>query len=866
MLHYRQVRDAIANGIPVVALESTIISHGMPYPRNLEMAKEVEATVRRAGAVPATIAIIDGVPKAGLDENDLLKLASNHNNSVLKASTRDIAHACATGAMAATTVASTMKLAHLAGISVFATGGIGGVHRGVESTMDISADLLELSRTPVTVVCAGIKSILDIPRSLEVLETNSVPVLSYQTSVFPAFYTNESGIPSPRSVENAGAVASIMAYQRLLQLQSGILVAVPNPAPANAEKIQYAIDFALLSAHNEGITGAKVTPYVLDKIQKLTSGESLDSNIALVLNNARIAAEIAVDYANLLGKDAHVLSQHMRSFGGDLRFSKEFHSVAPVADWGSRTTATTPVSSPSTISPPVGAGSVDESKPVKEVSTSKGTASHDSHSTAKAAAASTPPSTPPALQTSRAPQASATPEILVVGGAVVDLVGRISTMTKFHTSNPGKLTISHGGVGRNIAESLARLGRNVSLATAVADDLNGRSLLEGSQQKGIDMSCVRVLPSEPSSAEAGSDKKAGAATHSTAIYNAIHDSTGDLSIGIADMEIFSQIDGTYIQSLSTKIASAKVVAVDGNISKEAFAVLAAVCAQHNVPIFFEPTSDHKCLLPFQAGCMDKVGCLSLCGLHIALIYLLNPNFRAFVQVDMLKPNISELVQMVSHCLNNGYINSGRALVSNTLAAIAGNRIDQGNMQHMDLSDVRILLNALYQAMNSQPGAHSSDKKYSLLGSLLKSEPAEKNKASTKETGAVSSASAGTRAITGKHILVSLGSRGVVWCGPAKLLSAVPASDAAYLKDGSLVVNEATQSATLCIPAVAVDPAAMVHTNGAGDALCAGLLAEIVRKQSEGGASGVTATATAGLPDIECIRGGLLNAHRWLISK
>lgn len=228
----------------------------------------------------------------------------------------------------------------------------------------------------------------------------------------------------------------------------------------------------------------------------------------------------------------------------------------------------------------------------------------------------------------------------------------------------------------------------------------------------------------------------------------------------------------------------------------------------------------------------------------------------------MKPNISELVHMVNHCLNNGYINSGRALVSNTLSAIAGNRIDQGNMQHMDLSDVRILLNALYQAMNSAPGAHSSDKKYSLLGNLLKNETVDKSKAALnngQNTAAPVTANNSRRAVTGKHILVSLGSRGVVWCGPSKLLSAVPV-DAGSVKDRSLVVNEATQSATVYIPAVAVDAAAIAHTNGAGDALCAGLLAEIVRKHASANQG-----TTAGFPDLECVQNGLLNAHRWLVS-
>ena len=549
----------------------------MPYPRNLDMAREVEEVIRRFGAVPATIAIIDGVPKAGLNEADLLKLASNKDNSVLKASTRDMAHACATGATAATTVASTMKLAHLAGISVFATGGIGGVHRGVEETMDISADLLELSRTPVTVVCAGIKSILDIPKSLEVLETNSVPVLSYKTSVFPAFYTNDSGIASPRAVKSSEDVAKVMGFQRALQLGSGVLVAVPNPSPASGDKITYAINFALQSAKNEGIAGAKVTPYVLDKVQKLTEGASLESNIALVMNNAEVAAKIAVHYAELLKTNKKVQKEHQLAFGQVGRNESVDATAVPV-------TAAADV--------PVTKSSSEKVSETRQVITP---------------VVATPPATMK-TSTNAIRQSTGPSEIVVVGGAVVDLIGHISTLTKLGTSNPGKLSISHGGVGRNIADSLARLGRNVSLATAVADDLNGRSLLESSREKGIDVSLTRVLPSvaakEVFSEEKGVSSPSTA--HATAVYNAIHDNAGDLCIGIADMEIFSQINSAHIHSLAQSIAQSKLVAADGNLSKEAFAALANACHQLQVPLFFEPTSDHKCLLPFQAGVIDKV--------------------------------------------------------------------------------------------------------------------------------------------------------------------------------------------------------------------------------------------------------------------
>ncbi len=587
------------------------------------MAKEVEATVRKFGAIPATVAIIEGVPKVGLTESDLLKLANNASGTVLKASTRDIAHACAVGATAATTVASTMKLAHLAGISVFATGGIGGVHRGAESTMDISADLLELSRTPVTVVCAGIKSILDIPKSLEVLETNSVPVLSYGTPVFPAFYTNDSGIPSPRTVNKTVEVASMMGHQRQLQLHSGILVAVPNPAPAAGDKIQYAINFALTSAKNEGISGAKVTPYVLDKVQQLTQGESLESNIALVLNNARVAAEIAVDYANI--SKQNLLSSHLAGFKSGAEGKIDGSTVA-VKVGGVPTVHSASASAAAGIK--VGAPEIAAAVPTNTAApapqTTTPTPTAPATATATSSAASIAPTSTKRTTTSTG--STTPPDIVVVGGAVVDLIGHISTLTKYQTSNPGRLHISHGGVGRNIAESLARLGRNVSLATAVADDINGRSIVDSSSTTGIDMTHVKVLshksPAAADSSSVATGSSSGAAASvaatappSTAVYNAIHDNHGDLCIGVADMSIFAHITPEYVQSLTPVLGRSALVGVDGNITKEAFAAVVDICEENGVPVFFESTSDHKCLLPFQAGRMHKVRFSWICWTH-----------------------------------------------------------------------------------------------------------------------------------------------------------------------------------------------------------------------------------------------------------
>jgi pseudouridine-5'-phosphate glycosidase len=246
-------------GRPVVALESTIISHGMPYPRNVEVARAVEAEVRRGGAVPATCAVIHGVPTVGLSD-DALELLARGGHAVAKASRRDLGAVMAGGGHGATTVAATMILAHRAGIATFATGGIGGVHRGAETSMDISADLLELARTPVTVVCAGVKSILDIEKTLEVLETQGVPVLGYQCTQFPAFFTNDSGVLSPAVVAGAMEVAQIMAAQEALGLGNGMVVGVPNPTPADAAAVAAAIDAALASAASEGIKGARTTP------------------------------------------------------------------------------------------------------------------------------------------------------------------------------------------------------------------------------------------------------------------------------------------------------------------------------------------------------------------------------------------------------------------------------------------------------------------------------------------------------------------------------------------------------------------------------------------------------------------------------
>ena len=293
-----EVKKALEEGKPVVALESTIISHGMPYPRNVETALMVEQMVRDNGAVPATIAIIGGRLKAGLSHEEIEYLGKT-GRGVTKASRRDLPALVARGADGATTVTTTMIIAHMAGIKIFATGGIGGVHRGAETTMDISADLQELAQTPVMVVCAGAKSILDLGLTLEYLETHGVPVIGYGTEELPAFYTRKSGFGVDYRVDSEEELAAMFAAQRELGYKGGMLVTNPIPEEYAMDKavIDAAIEEALRQCAAAGVKGKESTPFLLAKVVELTGGNSLESNIKLVLNNAALAARTACQLA-----------------------------------------------------------------------------------------------------------------------------------------------------------------------------------------------------------------------------------------------------------------------------------------------------------------------------------------------------------------------------------------------------------------------------------------------------------------------------------------------------------------------------------------------------------------------------------------
>jgi pseudouridine-5'-phosphate glycosidase len=550
------VRQALAERKPIVALESTIISHGMPYPRNIEVAKKIEQTVRDNGAIPATIAVLNGVPHIGLDEQQL-ELLANRDGSVRKASTRDLAFVCAAKQHAATTVASTMKLASLAGIHVFGTGGLGGVHRGAELSMDISADLIELGKTPVTVICAGIKSILDIKKSLEVLETQGVPVVGYQTKNFPAFFTTRSGCSAPMTANTPLEIAQMMKINSHLQITSGMVVAVPNPSPLGESFINDVISSALLEAERLKIDGAKITPYLLSRIEKMSEGRSLESNIALVLNNVKIAAEIAKCYSQL-NLDQRNITGNTTTV--DMKITEK-SAPSPIPSLSSSNTSAVVSSSISTTPSPPSSSSVPAV--VKR--------EHN--------------------------------DTLVVGGAVVDIIGNVTAeLTIANTSNPGVVHTSNGGVGRNIAEQLTKLGMTVALSSAVGADDHGKALYDSLNKLNIDTSMV--IRARNGEASDGSDKK----NYTTACYNAIHDKNGELIMGIADMNIFQLLnDSQYLESLTEKMKKSKIIIIDGNIPKESFQVLAQSCESLGKPLFFDPTSDHKCLLPFHANSYQQVG-------------------------------------------------------------------------------------------------------------------------------------------------------------------------------------------------------------------------------------------------------------------
>lgn len=497
-----------------MALESTIISHGMPYPQNLELSQELAYILREKGVEPATIAIKNGRPCVGLSVEELRDLAvARGDDRAQKISTREVCLLMGRAAVSdpppkpfwgATTVASTMVLAARAGIPTFVTGGIGGVHREVEDSMDISADLLELARTPVVVVSAGIKSILDIPRTLEVLETNSVPVVSYQTDNFPAFFSPSSGVASPFRVDDVNTIAAAYHAARELQLNHGMLVAVPNNVHSangadlikQGQRVEDAIQEALQEASQDTtIHGKDVTPFLLKRVSELTDGDSLHINMALVKNNAYIGADIAVALSG-------------------------------------------PSSPKSSLAPDSGA--------FDQVS-------------------------------SMSPPSNAEKVIVVMGGLVLDVMARPAAKLLPKTSNPATCHESDGGVGRNIAEGLGRLDNQTLLYSVVGEDARGDAMLARLAQTGV----INV-----------DDTVTRMAGQNTAIYLAILEDDGDMSVACADMDILQNIP----EPPGDVLERAGLLVMDANAPLQALERVAVSAKSHGCPIFFEPTSVPKARL------------------------------------------------------------------------------------------------------------------------------------------------------------------------------------------------------------------------------------------------------------------------------
>ncbi|KAL4800044.1 Indigoidine synthase A like protein-domain-containing protein [Aspergillus venezuelensis] len=527
-----EVRDAVATGKPVVALETTIYTHGFPYPESVALASLLETVVRANGGVPATIGVVNGVARVGLSANELIELASTaEKKSAMKISRRDLGYICGLGVagkplFGGTTVSGTMVLAHLAGIRVFGTGGLGGVHRGAESSMDISADLTELGRTPVAVISSGCKSFLDIPRTLEYLETEGVCVATFadgrQGHVdLPAFFTRDSGIKSPKVIENEAEAAAIIHAQSSLPSSSGMLFANPVPEEHSIpqSEIDAAIDEAVRLADLEGHRGSDNTPFILAKIKHLSGGKSVTANRALVEANVKRATKVAVELSKL---EQSTSTQHM-----------------PVI-------------------PPVGrTDQASETKSAPRIGIK------------------------PAAAVEKA-------DILVAGSLAIDLScdyvpAAGQTAPVLRTSNPAILGQSLGGVGHNVAFASRSLGSSVMFCSVVGDDLSGRAALASLQQEGLPASGVKVL--QPSS---------GARTAQYVAVNDatkdLHVAMADMGILHLPAEAFD-FDNFWEPIIAR--TKPQWVVVDANWSPELLSKWVEAANKHGARVAFEPVSTAK---------------------------------------------------------------------------------------------------------------------------------------------------------------------------------------------------------------------------------------------------------------------------------
>ncbi|KAK2824768.1 hypothetical protein FQN49_007492, partial [Arthroderma sp. PD_2] len=545
-----EVGDAIATGKPVVALETTIYTHGFPYPDNVDLAMRLESIVRSTGGVPATIGVLDGVARVGMNEKELTELASTSQKAkVHKVSRRDLGYICGAGIRGnlmngGTTIAGTMILAHLAGIKVFATGGLGGVHRGGETTMDISADLTELGRTPVAVVSSGCKSFLDIQRTLEYLETEGVVVAAFADGRkgevdFPAFFTRDSGIKAPRVIQNEQDAAAIIYAQSQLQLSSGMLFTNPVPEEHSFPKpeMDAIIARAIELAHIEGVQGSDNTPYVLAKIEELSGGRSVTANKALVEYNVEVGTKVAIELAKL-----------------EAEGNEDANRYSSLA-----------------VNIPINQARVEETRSRVE------------------------PSERTTASTSRQSSGEDS-DVLVAGSLAVDLACDYAPISnrdgdgspKLQTSNPSVITQTLGGVGHNVALAASYMGSSVMFCSVVADDISGRSALDTIQDTynpSFQSEGIQLLPS----------------THEarTAQYIAVNDAKKDLMIAMADMSILELPEGklnfdTFWEPLvrDQEVPPAWAV-VDANWGSGGASEWIQLCKRQGMKIALEPVSAPK---------------------------------------------------------------------------------------------------------------------------------------------------------------------------------------------------------------------------------------------------------------------------------
>jgi pseudouridine-5'-phosphate glycosidase len=622
MVFNQEVREALEKKLPIVALESTVLSHGLPYPENLALANSLEGIVREGGCVPCTIALLEGKIHFGLTSAEIERLAlagkkggDKPVEKIHKASVRDLGWILSTQSSGATTVAATSFLASKIGVRVFATGGIGGVHRDGHITMDVSADLVEMSRSPVVVVCAGAKSILDIGRTLEYLETFGVAVVGYRTDEFPAFFTRKSGCQVPMRLDTAESIAKLMKNSLELNVGRGVLVAVPisEKNEADAIVVERAIEKALKEAEDQKINGREITPFLLSRVSQLTGGASLKANIALLQQNASVAAQIALALSKLTNNEPSSSSNCCPSSSCSTTSSPESASTCNTSNGAYHETVQWTYSREGNAAPKLSIQR-DVVRPIVCQSTGQVGCLCASSSQKLGVA---PPNV---VKPSKGP-------VFVIGGIAVDVLGTPTDSQANQEASvaglsiPGKIALSAGGVGRNIAETLTKFGLATTLVSAVGSgssqsgatsssqpDFFGTYLMNDCRKKKIGLAAT-VISNE-----------------STAVYSALSYSNGKFRGGVAHMGVLDHVSPELVSRLKHRLAEAKLIVLDANIPVATIEYVLALAASSGIPTLFEPTSAAKVI---------KLAKLKE------------------LPITFIKPNVSEL-KALAHAINNNF--------------------------------------------------------------------------------------------------------------------------------------------------------------------------------------------------------------------